>query len=134
MRGLIESDGSEGGIVALFASGHDVLDFGVGGSDLTDAVDVVSMGYDDNLVDAIVLMKSSDRVLQDGAACYLYELFGLWSAHAPATAAGKKYGYVHWFFAPNITQNMLFAKQKDEKTEARHIIIFKKEGNVSFFM
>ena len=96
-QGLIESDGGEGGIVALFASGHDVLDFGVGGSDLTDAVDVVRMGYDDNLVDAIVLMKSSDRVLQNGAACYLYELFGLWSAHAPATAAGKKYGNVHWF-------------------------------------
>lgn len=72
-----------------------MLHLGVGVGNRTDAVDVVGMGHDDDLVDALVLMECTDGVLKDGAACYLYELLGLGATHAAPTASGQEYCDVH---------------------------------------
>ena len=88
LRGLIESDGCERRVVALFPSRHDVLYFGVGGCNLTDAVNIVSMCYDNDLVDAFMLMEGTDGVFEYCAAGNLNELFRFGSAHAASAAAG----------------------------------------------
>ena len=84
----------EGGVLALFAAGHDLGHFRVGllPQQVAHLVEMIGMRHDADLVDLLTLLKGRDAMLEHGAAGHKRELLGARTAEAAAGSAGEDEG------------------------------------------